>query len=156
SAYRITAATTAPTAGASDALTITLVDSYQNVETGFSGAKILSFTGLGTSPNGTAPTVTNMNGSPIVLGAATTLTFTGGVLSAGGILTATKAETATLNASSNSGPLTTSSPAGASVNLTVAAASPASLAFGLQPTDTVAGQHINSSTGVTVRILDTY
>src|SRR5207245_2338609 len=43
SAYRIAAASTTPTAGASDPLALTLVDQFGNTETGFSGARTLTF-----------------------------------------------------------------------------------------------------------------
>src|SRR5207247_2254538 len=88
SAYRITAASTTPTAGASDALTITLVDQYQNVETGFSGTKGLTFAGLGTPGSGTGPTVTNNVPSAVALGSSTTISFSCGTSSAGGTLVA--------------------------------------------------------------------
>src|SRR3989442_418445 len=64
SGYRITAASATPTAGASDALTIKLVDQYQNVVTSFSGDKTLMFSGLGNAPAGTIPTVTSKTASP--------------------------------------------------------------------------------------------
>src|SRR5438094_335009 len=47
SAYRITAATTSPVAGASDGLTIRLVDQFGNTVTTFTGDKTLTFNGLG-------------------------------------------------------------------------------------------------------------
>src|SRR5205814_1812157 len=59
SAYRIAAASTTPTAGASDALTIKLVDQYHTLLTTFHGDKILTFTGLGNAPDGSVPTVTS-------------------------------------------------------------------------------------------------
>src|SRR5205085_1452386 len=48
-AYRITAATSSPVAGASDALTIRLVDQFGNTVTSFTGDKTLTFSGLGTA-----------------------------------------------------------------------------------------------------------
>src|SRR5439155_5555933 len=50
SPYRITAASATPTAGASDALTLKLVDQHQNVVTSFNGDKNLTFSGLGNPP----------------------------------------------------------------------------------------------------------
>src|SRR5205823_14502609 len=92
SAYRITAASATPTAGASDVLAIKLVDQYQNVATSFNGDKNLTFTGLGNAPSGTIPTVTDKTGSAVNLGIATTITFASGQSSAGGSLVAYKAE----------------------------------------------------------------
>src|SRR5437870_5204298 len=91
SGYRITAASATPTAGASDALTIKLVDQYQNVSS-FSGDKGLSFSGLNNARNGTVPTVTSKTGAAVDLGAVTTITFSSGQNSAGGSLVAYKAE----------------------------------------------------------------
>src|SRR5205814_759151 len=84
SAYRITAATTTPTAGVADQLTITQVDQYQYVESGFTGSASLTFAGLGTSGSGAIPTVTDNGGFAINLGAGTLISFTAGVSSAGG------------------------------------------------------------------------
>src|SRR5205823_11329955 len=54
-AYRITAATSNPVAGASDGLTIRLVDQFGNTVTTFTGDKTLTFNGLGAAPNGQSP-----------------------------------------------------------------------------------------------------
>ena len=51
SAYRIGAASTNNLVGAADALTIKLVDQYQNVDTNFTGSKTLKFTGLSAGPD---------------------------------------------------------------------------------------------------------
>src|SRR5205814_1657014 len=98
SAYRITAASTTPTAGATDALTITQVDPFQNVETGLTGPVSLTFAGLGTAGSGAVPTVTRNGGSPIILPYATLFRSTAGVSTVGGTLVAYKAEAATLTA----------------------------------------------------------
>src|SRR5208282_4268740 len=78
SAYRLSAASTNIAAGASDALTLKLVDQYQNVITTFSGDKNLTFSGLSASTNGTQPTVTDKTTTPVNLGMATTITFASG------------------------------------------------------------------------------
>ncbi len=99
SAYRITAASSTPTAGSTDALAITLVDQYQNVESAFTGSKNLTFAGLGTAASGMSPTVTNSGGSAINAGASTTINFANGMSTgSGGVLVAYKEETATLTA----------------------------------------------------------
>jgi len=118
-AYRIAAASTTPTAGANDQLTIRLVDSSGNTVTSFNGDKTLTFSGLGTSFGGNVPTVTDKTGSAVNEGTSELITFTSGVSSAGGILVAKKAETATLNVSD--GTLSSTSTGGAGVSLTVSA-----------------------------------
>src|SRR5262249_33703082 len=70
-AYRITAATTTPVAGASDALTIRLVDRFGNTVTTFSGTKTLTFSGLGSAPDGSLSTVTDNTATAKNLGTAT-------------------------------------------------------------------------------------
>src|SRR5439155_9478261 len=105
-AYRITAASVTPTAGANDQLTITLVDSFGNTVTTFTGNKTMTFSGLGNSPSGAVPTVANSAGTAVNEGTAETIAFTSGVsvTTAGqGILVAKKAETATLNVSDSVG-----------------------------------------------------
>src|ERR1035438_6240601 len=103
-AYKITANTTTPAAGASDTITITQVDSSGNTETGYNGTTNLTFSGLSAGPDSSAATV---NGTS--LGTATSITFSGGVATA--TLVAHKAETATLNATD--GTSSTSSTRGA-------------------------------------------
>ena len=119
-AYRITAASTTPIAGAGDQLTLTLVDQYGNTVTSFSGDKTLTFSGLGTSTGGNVPTVTSKTGGAINEGTSELITFTNGVSSAGGSLIACKAETATLAVTD--GTLGSGSTAGTGVSLTVSPA----------------------------------
>jgi uncharacterized delta-60 repeat protein len=131
SAYRITAATTTPVAGASDQLTLTLVDLYQNVSS-FSGDKTLTFSDLANAPLGAIPTITDKTGAAVDRGTATTITFTAGVSTAGGLLVAKKAETATLHVM-DVGALSTATPGGAGVSLTVSTAAASQLAFATSP-----------------------
>ena len=93
-AYRVVAASGTPTAGANNQLTISLVDQFQNVTTGFSGDKSLTFSGLANAPDGTVPTVTTKSGGAGAtdFGTATIITLTSGVSSDGGLLIAFKAE----------------------------------------------------------------
>src|SRR5262249_26768743 len=126
SAYRLIATTTTPTAGVANALTIALVDQYQNVESSgpnaFSGTKTLTFAGLNTAPDGThVPTVTNNASTPVNLGGSPTITFTNGLNTAGGSLVAYKAETATLTAS-DSGSISTFGTGGTGATLVVSPA----------------------------------
>ena len=120
SAYQLTATTTTLQAGNADVLTIALVDQYQNVESGFSGTKTLTFAGLGTAASGAVPTVTDNTSTAINEGTSTTITFTNGISTLGGTLVPYKTETATLTASD--GTLTTSGTGGTSVTLTVSPA----------------------------------
>src|SRR3989442_1051096 len=131
SGYRITAASATPTAGASDALTIKLVDQYQNVVTTFNGDKNLTFSGLGNAPSGTVPTVTSKTGSAVNLGTAELITFTSGVSSAGGSLIAYKAE-GPVTLAATDGSLSTSTTAGAGGRMTVSVAAANKLAVTTQ------------------------
>jgi hypothetical protein len=54
-AFSVSAATTMPTAGTPDRLTITALDPYGNTATGYAGAQTISFSGPSSSPNGTPP-----------------------------------------------------------------------------------------------------
>ncbi len=82
--FILAAATTAPTAGAEDDLTITAQDAYGNIASGYDGPHNLVFstTASATSPNGTVPTVSDSAGEPIAFGAATAIEFGDGVASA--------------------------------------------------------------------------
>jgi hypothetical protein len=145
SAYAITGGGS-PTAGAADNLTVTALNSSGGTLTGFSQPQTLSFYGLNSSPNSTAPTVTDNSGtaqsvattSPGTLNC--TLTFVSGVAQVGsgknGVLKAYDAQTATLNCSDG----TTSSASGtgaAGLALTVAPASVHQLVMKTEPSGTV-------------------
>jgi hypothetical protein len=75
----LAAASTAPAPAATDNLTITAQDAYENTVTTYTGAKNLTFSGALASPNGTAPTVANSSGTATNFGTATAITFTAGV-----------------------------------------------------------------------------
>jgi hypothetical protein len=95
----LAAATTSPTAGASDNLTITALDGANNVVTTYTGSRNLVFGGA--SVTGTfSPSVVNSAGVTTTFGATTAITFTNGVatVSAGrnGVMTLFKAESATI------------------------------------------------------------
>ncbi len=133
-AYRLSAATTTPSVGAADAISLTLVDQYQNV-IAFSGDKSITFSGLGTSTNGTVPTVTSKTGAAVNQGTATTITFSNGTNSAGGSLVAYKAEGPVTLAATDSGGLATSDTGGVGVSLTATTALPHS-GYRISTTDT--------------------
>jgi hypothetical protein len=122
-AYRLSATTTTPTPGVADALAITLVDQFANIVTSFNSEKTLTFGGLATAADGTHPTITDKTGAALNLGSPTTITFTAGQNSAGGVLRTYKAEgPVTLNATD--GTLSTATTGGAGVALTIANLAP--------------------------------
>ncbi|MDX6624394.1 MAG: hypothetical protein QOE75_2326 [Solirubrobacterales bacterium] len=84
SKFALAAATTTPTAGASDDLTITAQDVYANTATAYTGQKSVVFSGASASPGGNAPTVADEDGDEIAFGTATEIGFTNGVAAGGG------------------------------------------------------------------------
>jgi alpha-tubulin suppressor-like RCC1 family protein len=94
----MTAATTTPIAGTTDNLSITALDAYGNTATSYTGAHNITFSGAG-SIRTYDPTVTNNAGTATKFGTATTITFTNGVSSAGGVMTLYRAQTANIVAS---------------------------------------------------------
>jgi hypothetical protein len=118
----LSAATTTPTAGASDSLTITAKDSANNTVTTYTGSKSLTFAGASLAGS-THPTVTNSSGTAVAFGTAETIGFTSGVAtvsgSKNGSMTLYKAETALVTVtdgtlSNGSGLSLTVAPAGTS------------------------------------------
>jgi hypothetical protein len=92
------AATTTPTAGATDNLTITALDTYGNTATSYTGTHNLTFGGanaIGTYK----PTVTNSSGTAVNFGSTTAITFSNGISSgAGDVMTLYKTGTANITA----------------------------------------------------------
>ncbi len=80
-------------AGATNQLTIRAYDEYGNIATGYTTAKSLIFSGPAASPSGIVATVTNNAGTAVNIETATTITFTSGNSTAGGLLRAYKTET---------------------------------------------------------------
>jgi hypothetical protein len=150
--YRIMATTAVPAAGAGDPLTITLVDGAGSTMTGFNGTKTLTFHGLATADDGTPPTVTGNTGSAVSLGTAELMTFVNGVSSSAGgaaVLETYKAEgPVTLDVLDSDG-VSSTSPGGAGVSLTIANVAPVAiphsftrapgLSFKIALTDLLAG-----------------
>jgi hypothetical protein len=95
--FAVAAATTTPTAGAGDNLTITAKDSAGNTVTAYGGDQTLTFSGASTI-GAYQPTVTSKTGAAVNFGTAETIAFTNGVASvsgsSNGVLTLYKAETA--------------------------------------------------------------
>lgn len=75
----VTAASSTPTAGVADNLTITAKDENNNTVTTYTGSRNLTFSGAPASPSGTKPTVSNSSGTATNFGSATAITFTAGV-----------------------------------------------------------------------------
>jgi hypothetical protein len=78
------AASTTPTAGAADNLTITVSDTYGNNASGYTGSHSLTFSGASASPGGNTPTVSNSSGTAVAFGSATATDFAAGVASVSG------------------------------------------------------------------------
>src|SRR5206468_3011457 len=91
--------------------------------------------------------VTDKTGSAINEGSSTTITFANGISSAGGLLTAYTAETATLTATD--GTLSTSSTGGTGVSLTVAPAAATHLAISAPASVTAGSAAISVGTAGT-------
>jgi hypothetical protein len=150
--YRIMATTAVPAAGVGDQLTINLVDGAGSTMTSFNGTKTLTFHGLATADDGTRPTVTGNTGSAVSLGTAELMTFVNGVSSSAGgaaVLKAYKAEgPVTLDVVDSDG-VSSTSPGGAGVSLTIANVAPVaiphsftrapSLSYKIALTDLLAG-----------------
>ncbi|PYI81453.1 MAG: hypothetical protein DME26_19955, partial [Verrucomicrobia bacterium] len=116
-------------------MTIKLVDQFANTVTNFSGDRDLTFSGLNTAPDGSMPTVTSKTGSAVNLGTGTTIAFTNGVSSAGGMLVPYKAEGPVILTTTD-GTLSTSSTGGAGVSLTVFPAAASKLVIQQEPSAT--------------------
>lgn len=99
----LSAASTTPAPAATDNLTITAQDAYENTVTTYTGAKNLTFSGASASPNGTAPTVANSAGTATNFGTATAISFTAGVATVSttknGVMKLYRAESANVSVS---------------------------------------------------------
>jgi len=102
----LAAATTTPVAAATDNLTITAQDPYNNVATAYTGAKNLTFGGASASPSGALPTVANSSGTAVNFGTVTAISFTSGVASVSttknGVMKLNRAEAASITVSDGS------------------------------------------------------
>ncbi len=98
--FLLTAASTTPTAGEADNLTITALDAYGKTATTYTGSHNLTFGGAGNSPSGSHPTVSSATGTATNFGTATAITFTNGVATVSGanngVMKLYKAETASI------------------------------------------------------------
>jgi hypothetical protein len=103
----LSAASTTPTAGAADNLTITALDTYGNTAAAYTGAHNITFAGATASPSGAAPTVANSSGTAVAFGSATAISFTAGVATVvsstkNGVMKLNKVETASVTATDGS------------------------------------------------------
>jgi hypothetical protein len=140
--------TAAPIAGAADNLTITAQDASNNTVTSYAGAKSLTFGGAATI-GANQPTVSDSSGNPVSFGAATAISFSGGVATvsgaSNGAMKLYKAETAKITVSDG----TLNNGTGASVTV-----SPASAASFSVPTPST--QTAGSPFEATLTALDAY
>ncbi|MDE2215176.1 MAG: hypothetical protein KGJ61_08700 [Candidatus Omnitrophica bacterium] len=91
----LTAASNTMSAGSTNQLTVTAYDTYGNVATGYTGDKTFTFSGA-SNFNSYIPNVTDKTGAAVDLGMPTTITFTNGVSTAGGLMTLYKVENASM------------------------------------------------------------
>jgi hypothetical protein len=142
-------ASTTPTAGSADNLTITVADTYGNNAGGYAGSHSLTFSGASASPGGNAPTVSNSAGTAVAFGSATAIDFAAGVASvsgaANGVMTLYKSGSASLKVSDGS--LTS-----AAVSVTTAAAAASRLSLAASTTTPTAG----GTSNLTTTALDPY
>ena len=132
----LAAATTTPTAGVADNLTITAEDMFGNTASGYTGDKSLTFGGA-SSIGANNPTVSNKTGVATNFGTATTITFTNGVASVSGanngVMKLFKVETVSITVTD--GTINN----GAGLSVTVSAANAANLTLAAATTTPTAG-----------------
>jgi hypothetical protein len=128
--FLLQAATTTPTAGQGDNLTITAEDAANITVTAYTGDRSLTFGGASTI-GAFHPTVTDKSGAPTNFGTSETITFTNGVAtvtpttSKNGVMSLAKAELATITVTDGS-----ISNTGLNVTVSAAAVSSTSVASG--------------------------
>ena len=145
----LAAATTTPTAGQADNLTITALDAYGNTATSYTGSHNLTFAGAGTA-GATNPTVSNAAGTQVNFGSNTAITFASGVAtvsgSANGVMRLYKVETANITVAEGG------SYTSGALAITVHAAAISKLSLAAATTTPTAGQADN----LTITALDAY
>jgi hypothetical protein len=139
----LAAASTTPTAGAPDNLTITAGDTYGNAVPTYSGSRSLTFSGASASAGGNTPTVSDNSGIDVPFGSATAIDFSSGVASvsgaANGVMKLYKNAAASIKVSDGS--LTS-----ATISVTAAAAAASRLSLAAASTTPVAGASDNLTT----------
>jgi hypothetical protein len=148
--FALAAASTAPTAGETDNLTVTAQDAFGNVATSYTGSHSLTFSGASASPGGTAPAVSDSAGADIAFGGPTAINFSAGVATGAtgknGAMKLYKSGSTSLTVSDG----TLLTPIAYAV--TVAAASAAKFTLAASATSLSAG----GSSNLTITALDTY
>jgi len=139
-------------AGATNQLTITAGDAYGNTVTTYTGDQSIIFSGPAVSTSSDTPTVTDKDGTAVDVGTATTITFTNGVSTAGGLLTAYKAEATTVDAADSVNGYTSTADPAHDLDLTVNPIAAATLTVTGVPTSAEAGAAFTS----VVTALDQY
>jgi hypothetical protein len=148
--FELKAASTTPTAGATNNLTITARDANDATVTTYTGSHSLVFSGASASPGGTSPTVVNNSNTQIAFGAATAITFTAGVAtvssSKNGVMRLYRSGATTVEVSEGS---ISSSP---DLDLTVSPATASKITLGV----TSASQEAGAANNLTITAADTY
>jgi hypothetical protein len=146
----LTAASTTPTVGEADNLTVSAQDIYGNVISTYTGSHSLTYSGAAASATGVNPTVSDSAGAEVIFGGATATEFSAGVATvSGGKNGAMKLyKSSSTSLSVTDGTLSTSTP----LVVTVAAATAVKFAFSASATSLVAG----GSSNLTVTAQDTY
>ncbi len=148
--FLLAAASTTPTAGVADNLTITAKDESNNTVTTYAGLHNLTFAGAANSPGGTHPTVSSSTGVVTNFGTATAISFVNGLATVAGtnngVMKLYKAETALITVTD--GTINN----GAGLTVTVAAAAAASFSLTAISTTLTAGEADN----LTVTALDAF
>jgi hypothetical protein len=125
--FSLTAASTTPSAGEADNLTVTALDAFGNTAITYTGPHNLTFGGAGTSVGGNKPTVTNNAGAATNFGTSEAITFASGIATVAGanngVMKLYKAEVANITVAA--GAITN----GAGLPVTVTTGPPARLAW---------------------------
>jgi hypothetical protein len=148
--FALTATTITPTAGETDNLTVTALDTYGNTATSYTGSHNLTFSGVSAGPNGTVPTVASSAGTNTAFGSPIAIAFSAGVAAGGsgknGAMKLYRSGSTSLSVTD--GTLSTSTP----LVVTVAAATAAKFTLSASITSLAAG----GSSNLTITALDTY
>jgi outer membrane protein OmpA-like peptidoglycan-associated protein len=140
--------TASQTAGGTQTVTITAVDSSGDTATGYTGSKTLTFSGASVSPDGTAPTAVNASSSAVAFGSTTALTFSSGVATTSMALYLV--ESATISVTDG----TISSTGADRLSVTVSVGTASKLAVATEPSAGVSGAVLSRQP--VVRVVDAY
>ena len=152
--FSLAAATTTPTAGAGDNLTITAKDIAGNTVTAYGGDQTLTFSGASTIGS-YQPTVTSKTGTAVPFGTAETITFTSGIAtvsgSSNGVMTLYKAEavTVTVGDGTHTGSVSVTVGPAAAAAYAVSAPGSATAGVGISASLTARDTYGNTATGYT-------